>query len=362
MPFSHVIGHAHQLGLLSRAAARGTLPPSLLFAGPDGVGKATVALALAEALNCEAPVAWGGGGDREGQPGIDACGACRACRRLARGAAQLRGGADAALDCLRLVVPDDRDSIKVDVVRGVIAASAYKPFDGRRRVVVVEGAEALEIGAQNALLKVLEEPPSGTVFVLVSARPDALLATVRSRCSRLRFGPLPTPAVTEYLVGRRRLAPAAAHAAASQADGSLGLALQRADGGSSAAREVAADVLHQVAAGRGVAARLSAAQALVAASPGARGGRKGGAAVTRGEIAGRLDALAALLRDVQVRGARAGDGALANGDLAALLAQLVGTFEGERGTRAFAAVDRARFALERHVNHKTVADWLAFEL
>jgi DNA polymerase-3 subunit delta' len=257
----------------------------------------------------------------------------------------------------------------VDVVRAVIAASAYRPFDGRRRVVVVEGAEALEIGAQNALLKVLEEPPSGTVFVLVSARPDALLATVRSRCSRLRFGPLPTPAVIEYLVGRRRLAPAAAHAAASQADGSLGLALQRAEGGSSAAREVAGDVLRQVAAGRGVAARLSAAQALVAASPGARGGRKGGAAVTRGDIAVRLDAMAALLRDVQVRGARAGDdalanadGALANGDLAALLAQLGGAFEGERGTRAFAAVDRARFALERHVNHKTVADWLAFEL
>jgi DNA polymerase-3 subunit delta' len=362
MPFSHLLGHVHQLDLLSRAVARGSLPPSLLFAGPDGVGKLTVAAALAEVLNCETPTTRAVGGAEGASNGVDACGTCRPCRRLARGIGRLRAGDGAALDCLRLVVPDERDSIKVDVVRAVLAASAYKPFDGRRRVVIVDGAEALEVGAQNALLKVLEEPPAGTVFVLVSARPDALLATVRSRCSRVRFGPVPTGALVEYLVTRRRLDPAAAHAAASQADGSLGVALARAESGPDAARAAAGDVLRHVARGHGVSARLAAAQALIAKGDGGRGGRKGAAAVTRAEVTARLDAMAALLRDVQVHSTRAGDSALANADLAAELGQLGAAFEGERGTRAFAAVDRARFALDRHVNHKTVADWLAFEL
>jgi DNA polymerase-3 subunit delta' len=362
MPFSHVLGHLRQLDLLSGAIARGSLPPSLLFAGPDGVGKVTVAAALAEALNCETPVPRPTGGAAGAPGGLDACGTCRPCGRLARGMGRLRAGDEAALDCLRLVVPDERDSIKVDVVRAVIAASAYKPFDGRRRVVIVDGAEALEVGAQNALLKVLEEPPAGTVFVLVSARPDALLATVRSRCSRVRFGPVPTAALVEYLVTRRRVEPAAAHAAASQADGSVGVALAWAERGPDAAREVAGDVLRQVADGRGVTARLAAAQALIAKSAGPRGGRKAAGAATRAEVTARLDAMAALLRDVQVCSTRAGDGALANADLAADLGRLGAAFDGERGPRAFAAVDRARFALDRHVNHKTVADWLAFEL
>src|SRR5262249_24546682 len=143
---------------------QGTLPPSLIFAGPQGVGKRLTAVALAQALNCE-------------QGG---CGACPVCARIARGV---------HADVL-VVEPGDSGTIKVDQVREAIDRTAYRPFEGRRRVVIVDEADALVPEAQNALLRTLEEPPPASVFVLIPARPEMLLPTVRSRCQRLRFGPL----------------------------------------------------------------------------------------------------------------------------------------------------------------------------
>ena len=86
--------------------------------------------------------------------------------------------------------PDDKASIKIDVVRDVLGRTAYRPFEGRRRVVLIREAETLEPSAQHALLKSLEEPPPATVFILTTAVPGALLPTVRSRTMLLRFGRL----------------------------------------------------------------------------------------------------------------------------------------------------------------------------
>ena len=111
---------------------------------------------------------------------IDACGTCASCTRIAR---------LVHADVL-LVEPGDTGVIKVDQVRDVVERTAYRPFEGRRRVVIVDEADAMLSEAQNALLKTLEEPPSASMFVLVTSRPDELLPTVRSRCQRLRFGRL----------------------------------------------------------------------------------------------------------------------------------------------------------------------------
>ncbi len=89
-----------------------------------------------------------------------------------------------------VVEPGDTGAIKVEQVRDAIDRTAYRPFEGRRRVVIIDEADALAVAAQNALLKTLEEPPPASVFVLVTSRPDVLLPTVRSRCQRLRFGRL----------------------------------------------------------------------------------------------------------------------------------------------------------------------------
>jgi DNA polymerase III subunit delta' len=358
MPLRDIIGHRHLISLVSRAIARQTLPPSLILAGAEGVGKLATAIAVAQTLNCAAPVALAASGEAPGLE-ADACGTCSACRRIARARAAFDEGAGSALDCLRLLGPDDRQSIKVGPVRDLIATMSYRPFDGRRRVVAIDGADALEVGAQNALLKTLEEPPSASILLLVTSRPDALLPTVRSRCQRLRFAPLAPADVARYLIERAGQPVAAAHAAAAQAEGSIGGALALGGESRLRSREMAARLLRQVAHGQDPARRLEAAQVLLAKSEGE--GRKA-AAVGRAQVAERLEALASLLRDVQIVSSRADTRWLAHADLASDLTTLAAAFDGRRLTRAFDAVDRALGALDRNVSQKTVADWLAFQL
>ena len=144
MPFRHLAGHRVLLDLVARAAARGSLPPSLIFAGPDGVGKRLAALSLAQLFNCANVVA-----DADDRA-PDACGECSACRRIARGV---------HADVL-VIEPGDTGSIKVDQVRAAIDRTAYRPFEGRRRVVIIDDADVMEAPPQNALLKTLEEPPA----------------------------------------------------------------------------------------------------------------------------------------------------------------------------------------------------------
>src|SRR5688572_21410358 len=217
MPFRAISGHRPLLELLGRATARGTLPPSLIFAGPEGVGKRLTASALAQLLNCDRPVEYEPqkteGGKHDG--GKDACGECAPCKRIARGV---------HADVL-VIEPGESGSIKVEQVREAIDRAAYRPFEGRRRLVIVDPADALVDVAQEALLKTLEEPPPASVFVLITSRPDVLLPTVRSRCQRLRFGPLSAGGVADVLIREHDLAPAGAHAAAAAAAGSIGQAL-----------------------------------------------------------------------------------------------------------------------------------------
>ena len=138
MPFRHLAGHRVLLDLVARAAARGSLPPSLIFAGPDGVGKRLAALSLAQLFNCTSVA-----GEPDGELAPDACGNCSACRRIARGV---------HADVL-VIEPGDTGSIKVDQVRAAIERTAYRPFEGRRRVVIVDEADAMEAAPQNALLE-----------------------------------------------------------------------------------------------------------------------------------------------------------------------------------------------------------------
>src|SRR5262245_890238 len=140
MPFRDVIGHRRLLALLSRAIQRETLPPSLIFAGPEGVGKRLTALATAQALHCTNP--------QVTDDKLDACGVCAACSRTAR---------NVHPDVI-VITPTETGLIRIDQVREAIESSSYRPFEGRRRVVIVDEADAMLVQAQNALLKSLEEP------------------------------------------------------------------------------------------------------------------------------------------------------------------------------------------------------------
>ena len=329
MPFRDVAGHGSLLDLIARAAVRRTLPPSLIFAGPDGVGKRLSAVALAQIVNCPTP---------RTDP-ADACGVCPSCTRIARGV---------HADVL-IIQPGDTGSIKVDQIRDAVERTAYRPFEGRRRVVIFDDADAIAPEAQNALLKTLEEPPPGSMFVLVASCPDLLLPTVRSRCQRIRFGRLAAAEVARVLIDRHGYAEPDARAAATFSGGSIGRALEEATDDAAEARAAAVRMLQGIAGSADVRRRLDSAKALAGQSD-------------RHELARRLEAVSSILRDVGLLLARADERHVANTDLGALLAALQRTFDGERALRAFSAVDRALAALDRNASPKIVADWLALQI
>lgn len=337
MPFRAIAGHPRLLALLSRAVARDTMPPALLFAGPAGVGKRQAANAVAAALNCLQPAS----SERFER---DACGECPACRRIERGVHP---------DVIT-IEPGDSGTIKIEQVRDVIDRAGYRPFEGRRRVVIIDEADALVAPAQNALLKTLEEPPSASVFILVSSMPDSLLDTVRSRCPRLRFGILTPAEVAAVLMRDHEYGESDARAAAADADGSIGRALAAQSVDLLEARAAAQRLLEQTARGGDPAARLNAARDLA--------GKKGSPASERDQLAVLLRALASLLRDLGVLASHADPAMLANADLEKDLSRLSSSYGGERSMRAFAAVDAAIAALERNASPKIVADWLVLQL
>jgi DNA polymerase-3 subunit delta' len=337
VPFRTIAGHQRLLALLSRAIARDTLPPSLLFAGTRGIGKRPVAAAIAETLNCLNPRA-------EGAFEIDACGECAACKRIMRGVHP---------DVI-VIEPGDTGSIKIDPIRDVIDRSNYRPFEGKRRVVIVDDADALVEAAQHALLKTLEEPPPASVFILISSMADVLLPTVRSRCRPLRLSDLSPADVAAILVRDHGYAQPAAHAAAAEAGGSIGRALEARSVDVADARASAQRLLEQAARLSDPARRLDGARDLT--------GKPAPAAIERDRLAVCLRALSSLLRDLGVLSTHADRAVLANADIQADLVRLSGAFDAERTTHAFSAVDRALAALERNVNPKVVADWVVLQI
>jgi len=331
MPFRDVVGHHRLIDLLKRSVSGGTLPPSLLFTGPSGVGKRLTAISVAQALNCLTG-------------GPDACGECAACTRIARG----------VHPDVVIVEPGENGSIKIDQIRDVVERANYRPFEGRRRVVVVDDADALVVAAQNALLKTLEEPPPSSVFILVTARPDVLLPTVRSRCPQLRFRPLSADDIAAVLMTRGQKE-AAARAVAATAEGSVGQALAASAEELVEARDVAVHVLTQASTHGEPGHRFASAQNLLPKT-------SAGGAIDRAYLASHLRAMASLLRDVEVLATGSDAGALANPDVRPALDRLTSAYRGNRGVRAFAAVDEALVALEGNAGVKIVADWLVLQL
>ncbi len=191
---------------MQRSLASAAPPHAYLFAGPEGVGKRTLAVWLAQALNCERGVGAqqprAPGDATAGETGAAAapltdgapCGECRACTRIAAGihAGVQTVTVEAAEEIARQTAASTRlrTGIGVEQVRDVGRAVALRPFEGRFRVVTIDPADGMTVEAQNAFLKTLEEPPPYAVFVLVAAGEEALLPTIRSRCQRVEFRPV----------------------------------------------------------------------------------------------------------------------------------------------------------------------------
>ncbi len=209
MTFSAILGQTKALTLLSRALGNGRLAHAYLFSGPDGVGKTTVALDLAAVLLCRQP--------QSGRP----CGICPGCLKFQSGNHP---------DFVR--IQPDGAAIKIDQIRSLKKSLNFAPFESKQRVVLLEEVHTMRREAGNSLLKVLEEPPTDNLLILVGNSSGSLLATIVSRCQVIPFTPLPLHLAAEII---RRHKPqwdaAGALALAALVDGCPGQALtMEADG------------------------------------------------------------------------------------------------------------------------------------
>jgi len=203
--FASIRGHEQVVDRLEHAITAGRVHHAYYFTGPDGVGKASTAVALAQAMSCnEAP----GRG----------CGHCSACSRLGRN-----------IHPDLVWVQADGKQIKIQQIRQLEERLAQGAHEAKALVILVDQVDRLNVHAANALLKNLEEPRSGVHFVLVSAASHRVPITVRSRCQQVRFGPLAEEVVAQLVAERMSLGAAEAARVARLADGSLTRALMLVD-------------------------------------------------------------------------------------------------------------------------------------
>ena len=240
MGFGEFLGNERIVNALRGMFRRGRVPSSLLFTGPRGIGKFTLARMFAQAANCE-------------RLKDDFCGECDPCKQIGRiadptpfiqaGLTERGENADAAMiermpliaeanpdvwlivpDPVRLKTPVARPMIRVGQLRAVQRAAYFEP-QGKRRIFILDGADTMRWNDADVFLKILEEPPLSATLILLATNPDSVLPTIRSRCLQFHFAAVPTPTIEEFLTQRRPGKPVERKLAAQLSDGSPGAAL-----------------------------------------------------------------------------------------------------------------------------------------
>ncbi len=312
MAFADIFGQAKALDVLRQALRHERIPHAYVFAGPEGIGKKLTAVTLAKALNCQTR-------------GDDACDQCPACHKIGLG-----NHPD-----VRVIEPDGQ-GIKIDQIREVQKDAGYKPFEGRRKVYILDQAETMRPEAANALLKTLEEPSADCVLILVTANVYALLPTVMSRCQFVRFVALEVDKLVELLIAHFQMPPARARLVASLSGGCPGKALAMDAEQVLAQRENMERLLKTLSAGlQDVRVLFDQVEALTA---------------DKTSIQDYLDLLLLWYRDVYVLHEHGEARLAANADALERLTQTARELSAQQLQRLFDIVYRAKFDLLRNAN------------
>jgi DNA polymerase-3 subunit delta' len=277
MGFPDFLGNEKIVAALRGAFRSGRVPHALLFTGPRGVGKYTLARMFAQAANCERLT-------------DDFCGECATCQRIAllaepqklieQGLAERGESADAATveriplilqthpdvwalvpDPVRLKSPVARPVLRIGQLRAVQRAAYFQPM-GRRRVFILDSAETMRWDVASVFLKILEEPPGTATLILTATSPFNLLPTIVSRCMQFHFAPLPQPEVESILKAHSERSPSQVRLAAQLSEGSPGLALEMNVEEAAEKRKIALRVLERAARGQGYAQLFADTNAL----------------------------------------------------------------------------------------------------
>jgi DNA polymerase-3 subunit delta' len=326
MGFSDILSHDREVRVLKRAVSSGRVAHAYIFAGIDGIGKRYAAKELGRALNCERASEKNGG---------DSCGECSSCVTF-----------DTTANLNYMEIEPEGGYLKIDKIRDLQRRARHK-MDTATRVIVVEGADAMQKSAANAFLKTLEEPTPGTVIVLLSSRPSLLLPTILSRCQRINFSPLSRETVTSLIMDMDREASITAEEA-------KGIALLSMGSMTAALLILRSEVYKEGA--KGSATKL--ARALYSDAPGLLDAFKNASELAKDEeLFFALDFLKLKIRDMVVVGEGASDLAMGRVDRAA-------TESFEELDRIFETVDRAKrdMMAPRNSNKQLTLEVMLMEL
>jgi DNA polymerase-3 subunit delta' len=195
-----IVSPTKPIRIISRLLSANTAPNALLFTGVEGTGRRQLAIEFAMAANCfkrglEAKSLYAQQTAAPAEvamlnaPSICPCGVCRSCLKILSGSHP---------DILPLT--SSGTVIQIEQIRQLLHTLALKPYEARLRIVLIEKAHTMNEAAANALLKGLEEPPVGTMFILLATAKSELLPTIYSRCQHIHFHPVPTEKLAEHLV------------------------------------------------------------------------------------------------------------------------------------------------------------------
>ena len=363
MGFSEFLGNQRIVTALRGTLRSKRVPHSLLFTGPRGVGKFTLARMFSQAANCERLT-------------DDFCGKCATCQRISQladpqtlleqGLVERGESADAATvervplilqshpdvwalvpDPVRLKSPVARPMLRVGQLRAVQRAAYFQPM-GRRRVFILDGAETMRWDVANVFLKLLEEPPGSATLILTAPSPYALLPTIVSRCLQFHFAPLPQSAVEKILKEKTHRQPVEIKLAAQLAEGSPGLAMEMDIDAAAQHRRNALRILERAAQGQGFAELFSATSAL--------------AKDRNSTFEDQIGVFYGLLTDLLELTSKLKEPVLRNAPLAKELESLGKSVDSAWVLRAIAGFDELHAGARRNLNRQLGLDALATSL